>query len=86
MGADDAESIEEKMDNQHRLITGYRELNESEIGLMNQIKKMANDMGLFMDSLNANENIDKRWLVIAKTDLQKGFMCLIRSIARPDSF
>lgn len=30
--------------------------------------------------------IDYRWLAIGKTDLQKGFMSVIRSIARPETF
>ena len=29
---------------------------------------------------------DRRWLEIAQTDLQKGFMALTRSIAKPDFF
>ncbi|MBC4892321.1 hypothetical protein H8L28_26810, partial [Klebsiella pneumoniae] len=29
---------------------------------------------------------DKRWLAIGKTDLQKGFMAVIRSIAKPTTF
>ena len=30
--------------------------------------------------------LDKRWLAIAKTDLQKGFMAATRSVAKPDFF
>lgn len=29
---------------------------------------------------------DNRWLAIGKTDLQKGFMAVIRSIAKPTTF
>lgn len=31
------------MENQHRKIKGYRELNENEISLMNRIKQLGND-------------------------------------------
>jgi hypothetical protein len=31
-------------------------------------------------------NPDPRWLAIGKTDLQKGFMAVIRAIAKPETF
>jgi predicted dehydrogenase len=31
-------------------------------------------------------DVDQRWVAIGKTDLQKGFMSLIRGIARPETF
>lgn len=80
------------MDNQHKLIKGYRDLTEGEILEMNQAKEFAEEISVFIEHLE-NRNIaangyeiDKRWLAIAKTDLQKGFMSLVRSIAKPASF
>ncbi len=32
------------------------------------------------------EGVDQRWVAIGKTDLQKGFMALIRGIARTETF
>lgn len=74
------------MDNQHQKIKGYRNLSAEEIALMNDAKSKAEDIGKLIDILNNNPAIDKRWLAIAKTDLQKGFMSLIRSIAQPTTF
>ena len=75
------------MDNQHRKITGYRELNQAEIDAMNRIKAKANEVGELLDSLSGTAaDADNRWLAIAKTDLQKGFMALTRSIAKPEFF
>jgi len=80
------------MENQHRKITGYRELSQDEIDLMNEAKGLAEKVGLFVDGLAAvhaqtgQHAIDMRWVNIAKTDLQKGFMALIRSIAQPTTF
>lgn len=75
------------MDNQHRQIKGYRELSQTEIDLMNKIK---NEIGTkledIVNELLANENTDKRWVAIGKTDLQTGLMALVRSIAQPTSF
>lgn len=80
------------MDNQHKLIKGYRDLSQAEIDMMNRAKALATEVGDFIGNLsetNLQSNqqyIDPRWLAIAKTDLQKGFMSLVRSIARPESF
>jgi hypothetical protein len=32
------------------------------------------------------DGADQRWVAIAKTDLQKGFMALVRAVAQPESF
>lgn len=74
------------MENQHQKIKGYRDLSSEEIALMNDTKSKAEDIGKLIDVLNENPSIDKRWLAIAKTDLQKGFMALVRSIAQPTTF
>tara|TARA_R110000851_G_scaffold182721_1_gene331832 strand:- start:14079 stop:14327 length:249 start_codon:yes stop_codon:yes gene_type:complete len=81
------------VDNQHKKITGYRDLSEIEINLINEGKALAEQVSAFIGKVdnvgNNNTNpviIDIRWLSIAQTDLQKGFMCLIRSIARPGTF
>ncbi len=74
------------VENQHQKIKGYRDLSEDEIALMNQAKGNAENIGKLCDVLNDLPSIDKRWLAIARTDLQKGFMALVRSIAQPTTF
>lgn len=84
------------MDNQHRKITGYRELSQEEIDLMNAVKECAEVAGRICTQLeslrprcdgpDADKGPDQRWVAIGKTDLQKGFMALVRSIAKPESF
>jgi len=74
------------MENQHRKIKGYRELSAEEIQMMNDAKTKAQEVGDLISTLETIESIDKRWLAIAKTDLQKGFMSLVRSIAQPETF
>ena len=74
------------MDNQHKKIKGYRDLSQSEIDAMNQIKEKAAEVGELFKDLENRPELDKRWLAIAKTDLQKGFMAATRSIAKPDFF
>ncbi len=74
------------MDNQHRKIRGYRDFTQDEINTINKIKEQGAVLQDICDDLASFEDVDKRWLAIATADLQKGFMALIRSIAKPDSF
>lgn len=73
-------------------IGGYRELSDAEIKLINLVKKHAQVTGELVQMIEGcNENqiddvIDRRWLNAARTDLQTGYMKLVRSIARPDGF
>jgi len=71
------------MDNQHKLIKGYRDLSQSEIDGMNSIKALEVDTGELFKQINAIEGVDQRALTLAKTKLQEGFMWFVRSIARP---
>lgn len=74
------------MENQHKKITGYRDLSQEEIDLMNEGKALAAEVGDFIEKLENMPGTDKRWAAEAKTDLQKGFMSAIRSVAQPTSF
>lgn len=89
------------MDNQHRKIKGYRELDQQEIDLMNEIKEEGirlSDLTLKVIQYNRehSDNPDKialhnssetyRWIAEATTDLQKGIMCLVRAVAKPEFF
>ena len=74
------------MDNQHRKITGYRELSETEISLMNEIKREGERLGSLIEKLKATENLDQRAVAVGKTDLQTGVMWLVRAVAQPTSF
>lgn len=109
------------MDNQHRKINGFRELDQAEIDLMNEVKaaelmllslhdKIAAHLNTqdFADdrvsvaTLNAQggafytcpepspdiverhkQTEPRRWLAIAKTDLQTGLMAMTRAISQP---
>ena len=88
------------MHNQHLMISGYRDLTQAEVNLINEIKVMANmtsDLINKMEKMNQPRGIDamldlppprpsERWMAIAKTDLQKGHMALVRSVAKPEGF
>lgn len=75
------------MDNQHKLIKGYRDLSPDEIEAMNEIKKKAEEVGALIAKLrNLGSAVDQRWVSIAQTELQQGFMAAVRSVAQPTTF
>jgi hypothetical protein len=89
------------MENQHRKIKGYRELNQSEIDLMNRIKAKGEELQGLLDECRSEDDIEgkngdelhdaaldeaSRWRAIAKTHLQQGLMALVRSVAKPEFF
>lgn len=74
------------MENQHREIKGYRELNAEEIVLMNEIKEHGVTLGALVEKIRAQADTDKRWVSIGATDLQTGLMALTRSVAKPTFF
>tara|TARA_R110002126_G_C10379499_1_gene494116 strand:- start:135 stop:398 length:264 start_codon:yes stop_codon:yes gene_type:complete len=87
------------MENQHRKIKGYRELDQTEIDLMNEIKMKGVEMEALIQQviiMNANlpDEYDEvieaaesgRWCAIAKTNLQQGLMALTRAVAKPGFF
>ena len=76
-------------------ITGYRQLSEAEVALMNEGKALAEQCGAYIaklrplngqpdgDSNRDMPKLDQRWISIGATDLQRGFMAVIRGIAQP---
>lgn len=74
------------VDNQHQKIKGYRDLSEEEIAQMNHVKELGEQVADMIRDLSVNESTDKRWVNIAKTHLQQGFMAAVRSVAKPESF
>lgn len=84
------------MENQHRHITGYRDLTQAEIDLINEIKSHGEALealvyklrhyGAEISPTTLPINVDQRWVSIGQTELQIGLMALIRSVAQPDSF
>ena len=74
------------MDNQHRQIKGYRELSQSEIDLMNEIKTKGAELGDLVKKLRDSTEVDQRWVSIGTTDMQTGLMALTRSVAKPTFF
>ena len=73
-------------------VTGYRQLSEAEVALMNEGKALAELCGAYIAKLRAitptvsHNGLDQRWVSIGATDIQRGFMAVIRGIAQPTTF
>lgn len=65
-------------------VQGYRTQPESNIQLVNENKVAEEKILRTIDSLVDNPEIDKRWLAIARTNIEQGFMALNRSIFKPE--
>jgi hypothetical protein len=65
-----------------------RPLTPAERGLIARVRAKAEEVGRLLNSIerSAIYEIDRRWLAIGKTDLQEGFMAIIRAIERPEGF
>lgn len=67
-------------------ITGYRQLTEAEVQLMNEIKAKGQELGALVEVLRCTPGLDQRWISIGCTDLQTGLMALTRGVAQPTTF
>ena len=74
------------MDNQHKQITGYRDLSQAEIDLMNEIKAQGTQLYMLVQKLAGTPGIDMRWVEIGRNQLQQGVMALVRAVAKPATF
>jgi len=87
------------MKDQHTKITGYRDLSQEEIDLMNRIKAHAEKTAdLLADVVVLRSGTEEpdlepgqfgesmRCLALAKTNLQTGQMWFVRAVALPNSF
>jgi hypothetical protein len=73
------------VDNQHKKISGYRDLTQDEIDAMNAIKSAEAELASLWQRISAaNPGADRRWLAVARTHFQEGFSAFVRSIAQPE--
>lgn len=63
-----------------------RKLVTEEVAAIQKCRRHAVNVGILCDEIAQMGGIDQRWVAIAKTDLQKGFMALIRAVAKPETF
>jgi hypothetical protein len=67
-------------------IQGYRSLSQAEVDKINGIKDVGQVVGAMIEKLQSDPAHDQRWVSIARTHLQQGFMAAVRAVAKPNSF
>lgn len=70
-------------------ITGYRKHDQAAIDAVNHSKDLENEVGEWINRLASGGvdgvTVDPRWLSIAITHLQQGFMAVNRAVFQPES-
>lgn len=76
-------------------VSGYRQQSDDKISLVNEHKQMEERLLRWVDTLQARRAkrvpeeavrpaFDQRWLAIARTHFEQGFMALNRAVFQPD--
>lgn len=64
-------------------VAGYRAQSTASVDMVNMNKTMEERLLRVMEDYGTNPNVDPRWLAIAKTNIEQGFMALNRAIFKP---
>jgi hypothetical protein len=72
------------MDNQHKKITGYRDLSQGEIDAMNAVKELEALFNGMIDHLKLLGPCDQRQIALAATHGEDAFMHAVRAVAQPE--
>lgn len=64
-------------------VSGYRAQPSRNVELVNDNKAIEERVLRMLDSLAEDPDTDKRWLAIAKTQIEQGFMAMNRAIFKP---
>jgi len=71
------------MTNQGLPVKGYQPQSGSAVEQVNINKVHEEKLLRVMDEMRGRDDIDQRWLAIARTGIEQGFMALNRSIFKP---
>lgn len=68
-------------------VAGYTNQSEAKIALVNQNKRLEEQVlrqfDTMLDMAVSTNELDQRWLHIAKTHIEQGFMAMNRAVFRP---
>lgn len=65
-------------------VKGYTEQNDSKVTLVNQNKEMEERVLRQLDDMQNSGLYDPRWIAIARTNIEQGFMAMNRAVFRPE--
>jgi hypothetical protein len=64
-------------------VSGYQAQSQSNIDKVNAAKRLEEIVLRHLDVLAADPEIDQRWLAIARTNIEQGFMAANRAVFKP---
>lgn len=65
-------------------VAGYQPQPQSNVDLVNANKHIEEAVLRTLDHLATIDSVDKRWLAIARTNIEQGFMAANRAIFKPE--
>lgn len=73
------------VENQHRLIKGYADLDQAEIDAINSIKEELKRFADLWFEIRDSHDVNMRWMNIAKTHLEEGAAAFVKAVAKGES-
>ncbi|TCT37431.1 DUF7681 family protein [Martelella mediterranea] len=64
-------------------VKGYRPQQGDKIATVNHNKELEERVLRQFDAMASDQNIDKRWLALARTSIEQGFMAANRAVFQP---
>lgn len=64
-------------------VAGYSDQPQSNVDLVNANKQLEEQVLRQLDAMADLPSIDKRWLAIARTNIEQGFMAANRAVFKP---
>lgn len=64
-------------------VAGYKPQSTSNVDKVNSNKRTEEALLRVLDELKMDHTVDQRWLAVARTHFEEGFMAMNRSIFRP---
>jgi len=64
-------------------VSGYTTQSQTNVDLVNNMKRLEEINLQALDELGKLEHVDKRWLAIGRTSLEQAYMAINRSIFKP---
>jgi hypothetical protein len=64
-------------------VAGYRPQSSERIDLVNENKRLEEEILRVLDRLGASKQCDGRWLAIGRTAIENGFMAVNRAVFQP---
>ena len=65
-------------------VAGYVDQDDDAVAIVNKNKAMEERILRRLDALRQRESIDPRWLALARTQIEQGFMAMNRAVFQPE--